>query len=67
MTPDQAEEQLEIFATTGLFDFFNISGGGYHTLHIAVAPMGSMPSGFIVPGRKRSSETARRYLSLVVS
>lgn len=56
VTPEQAEEQLEILATTGLFDFFNISGGGYHTLHIAVAPMGSMPEGFMVPFAKRTKE-----------
>ena len=32
ITPDQTEEQLEILSTSGLFDFFNISGGGYYTL-----------------------------------
>jgi hypothetical protein len=39
ITPEQAEEQLEVLSATGFFDFFNISGGGYHTLHLAVAPM----------------------------
>ncbi len=38
-TPAQAEEQLEALSATGLFDYFNISGGAYHTLHMAVAPM----------------------------
>ncbi len=56
ITPEQAEEQLEIFAATGLFNFFNISGGGYHTLHIGVAPMGSMPEGFMVPFGKRAKD-----------
>ncbi|MGE4095548.1 MAG: FAD-dependent oxidoreductase [Candidatus Binatia bacterium] len=54
ITPEQTEEQLAIFAETGLFDFFNISGGGYHTLHIAVAPMGSMAEGFMAPFGKRA-------------
>jgi len=56
ITPEQAEEQLEIFAATGLFDFFNISGGGQHTLHLAVAPMGSVPEGFMVPFGKRAKD-----------
>lgn len=56
ITPEQAEEQLDIFATTGLFNFFNISGGGYHTLHIGVAPMGSVPEGFMVPFGKRTKD-----------
>lgn len=56
ITPDQAEEQLDILAATGLFNFFNISGGGYHTLHLAVAPMGSVPEGFMAPFGKRAKE-----------
>ncbi len=28
ITQEQSEEQLEIFVSTGMFDFFNISGGG---------------------------------------
>lgn len=56
ITQAQAEEQLHIFASTGLFDFFNISGGGYHTLHVAVPPMGSVPEGFMTPFGKRAKE-----------
>lgn len=55
ITQEQTEEQLEILASTGLFDFFNISGGGYHTLHWAVAPMG-IKQGFMVPFGKRAKE-----------
>ena len=54
ITPEQTEEQLEILAATGLFDFFNISGGGYHALHLAVAPMGSVEEGFMAPFGKRA-------------
>ena len=53
ITPNQAEEQLEILSTSGLFDFFNISGGGYYTLHHAVAPM-DVKNGFMLPFAKRA-------------
>lgn len=53
IVPEEAEEMLEVMAATGLFDFFNISGGGYHTLHMAVAPM-SMDHGFMIPFGKRA-------------
>ena len=53
ITPDQTEEQLEVLSTSGLFDFFNISGGGYYTLHRAVAPMG-VENGFMLPFAKRA-------------
>ncbi len=39
ITPADSEWFLERFAASGLFDFFNISGGGYHTIHRTVAPM----------------------------
>jgi len=55
ITQEQAEEQLVILAGTGLFDFFNISGGGYHTFHWAVPPMGSK-HGIFVPFGKQAKE-----------
>ncbi len=54
ITPEQTEEQLEILAASRLFDFFNISGGGYHALHVAVAPMGSVAEGFMSSFGKRA-------------
>ncbi len=56
ITPELSEEYLEILAETGLFDFFDISTGGYHTLHLAVAPMGSVEDGFLIPHGKRAKE-----------
>lgn len=56
LTQAQAEEQLELFAATGLFDYFSISGGGYHTLHLAIPLMGSVPEGFMIPFGKRAKE-----------
>ncbi|MBC3478024.1 NAD(P)-binding protein [Pseudomonas taiwanensis] len=55
ITPEQSEEQLEILASSGLFDFFNISAGGYHTLHKTVAPM-STPEGYLLPFGQRAKE-----------
>lgn len=55
ITQEQAEEQLEILAATGLFDFFSISGGGYHTFHWMVVPMGTK-HGFMIPFGKRAKE-----------
>ena len=52
----QSEQQIEILAATGLFDFFNISAGGYHTLHIAVAPMEATPEAFMEPFARRAKE-----------
>ena len=54
ITPQDSEEQLELLAATGLFDFFDISGGGYHTLHVSVSPMGAMEEGFMVPFARRA-------------
>ena len=50
------EAHVEVLAATGLFDFFDISGGGYHTLHVAVAPMNAQPEGFLAPYAERAKE-----------
>lgn len=55
ITQEQAEEQLEIFASSGYFDFFNISGGGYPTLALTVGSM-SVEEGFMIPFGKRAKE-----------
>ena len=57
ITPEQAEEQVEVLTATGLFDFFNISAGGYHTLHLALPSMeGEEPEGWLAPFSKRAKE-----------
>jgi 2,4-dienoyl-CoA reductase-like NADH-dependent reductase (Old Yellow Enzyme family) len=50
------EAQVEVLAGSGLFDFFDISGGGYHTLHVAVAPMNAQPEGFLAPYAEKAKE-----------
>ncbi len=49
VTPELAEEYLDILAGTGLFDFFSISCGSWYSLHRTVPPMGSSPEAFLAP------------------
>jgi 2,4-dienoyl-CoA reductase-like NADH-dependent reductase (Old Yellow Enzyme family) len=56
ITAEQTEEQLEIFASTGLFDFFNISGGNYYTFHRLFGTMGMQDDGFLIPYGKRAKQ-----------
>ncbi|HEV8713022.1 MAG TPA: NAD(P)-binding protein, partial [Candidatus Binatia bacterium] len=65
ITQEQAEEQLEVLAATGLFDFFNISGGGYHTFHWMVVPMGTKP-GFMIPFGKRAKEIVSKRAKVFI-
>ena len=58
ITPEQTEQQIEVFSASGLFDFFDVSGGGYHNLHVAVAPMGTVPEGFLVESSRRAKKIA---------
>jgi 2,4-dienoyl-CoA reductase-like NADH-dependent reductase (Old Yellow Enzyme family) len=63
ITREQGEEQPEIFASTGLFDFFNISGGEYHTVHKAAPPM-SVSAWFHDPvwqARQGACRTSQRF------
>ncbi len=53
ITAEESEEALEIMASTGLFHFFNISGGAYHTLHMAVPTM-NVEHGYMVDFARRS-------------
>ena len=57
ITPEQSEEQLEVLVATGLFDFFNITAGGYHTIHLAVTSMmDAAADGWLAPYSKRAKE-----------
>ena len=56
-TPEQSEEQIEVLAATGLFDFFDISAGGYHTIHLALPGMeDEAGEGWLAPFSKRAKE-----------
>ena len=53
ITPEEAEEELDVLAETGLFDYFSVSGAGYHTLHMSVASM-TVDEGHMIPAGKRA-------------
>ena len=55
ITVEESEETVAHLAATGLFDYFNISGGGYHTLFMAVPPM-NMPDGPFIPFAEKTKE-----------
>ena len=59
ITGEQTEKQIKIFSESGLFDFYDISGGGYHNLHIAVAPMGTVEKGFLAKSAFRAKAIVR--------
>ncbi|MFZ9414547.1 MAG: FAD-dependent oxidoreductase [Alphaproteobacteria bacterium] len=51
---EEAEAQAEVFCRSGLFDFLDISGGGYFAKHVSVTPMMSdRPEGFLAPAARR--------------
>ena len=54
VTPELAEECLDVLAATGLFDYFSISCGSWYSLHRTVPPMGSAPEAFLAPYGKRA-------------
>ncbi len=54
VTPDLAEECLEVFADSGLFDYFSISCGSWYSLHRTIPPMGTEPEAFLAPYGKRA-------------
>ena len=67
VTPELAEECLDVLAATGLFDYFSISCGSWYSLHRTVPPMGSAPEAFLVPYGKRAKrvvgDRARVFLA----
>ena len=52
---EETDETLDLLAASGLFDFFSITAGGYHTLHRVVAPTGS-PKGEFLAFARRAKE-----------
>jgi 2,4-dienoyl-CoA reductase-like NADH-dependent reductase (Old Yellow Enzyme family) len=59
ITLDETEQQVEILARSGLFDFFDVSGGGYFAKHVSVTPMMSdQPEGFLAPAARRIKQVA---------
>jgi NADPH-dependent 2,4-dienoyl-CoA reductase/sulfur reductase-like enzyme len=66
ITPEDSEWFLEHFAQSGLFDFFNISGGGYHTIHRAVSPMNVEDGHMVEFGRRAKAVVGDRASVMIV-
>jgi 2,4-dienoyl-CoA reductase-like NADH-dependent reductase (Old Yellow Enzyme family) len=56
ITAEESEEQVERFAASGLFDYLNISSGGYHTIHYAAPPAAFVEEGYMVEFARRAKE-----------
>jgi 2,4-dienoyl-CoA reductase-like NADH-dependent reductase (Old Yellow Enzyme family) len=57
---DEFLRQLEILDASGLFDFYDLSIGGYFAKHFAVTPMTSdLPPGFLAPAAARARSAVR--------
>ena len=55
ITEDEFLRQLEVFDASGLFDFYDLSAGGYFAKHVSVTPMTSdLPPGFLAPAAARA-------------
>jgi 2,4-dienoyl-CoA reductase-like NADH-dependent reductase (Old Yellow Enzyme family) len=48
ITPADTERQLEVLASAGVFDFFDLSIGAPHSGHLTISPM-SVPEGYALP------------------
>jgi 2,4-dienoyl-CoA reductase-like NADH-dependent reductase (Old Yellow Enzyme family) len=67
ITAAETEEQIEIFAASGLFDYLSISTGGYGVNHKAAPPSTSVPEGFTVPLARRAKEIADGRLKIITA
>ena len=56
IVPDLAEEYLEIFAASGLFDYFSISCGSWYSIHYTIPPMGTVDEAFLLPYGQRAKK-----------
>jgi 2,4-dienoyl-CoA reductase-like NADH-dependent reductase (Old Yellow Enzyme family) len=55
ITPDEAEEQLELLAASGLFDYFSVTGGAYHSFATICMPMHA-EEGYMTSFGKRAKD-----------
>ncbi|MBV8914861.1 MAG: NAD(P)-binding protein, partial [Acetobacteraceae bacterium] len=51
---EETERQIERFVDSGLFDFYDLSAGGYYAKQVSVTPMLSdLPDAFLAPAARR--------------
>lgn len=52
--------QLEVLDSSGFFDFYDLSAGGYFAKHVSVTPMTSdLPQGFLAPYAARAKAVVK--------
>mgnify|MGYP006272251575 FL=1 len=66
ITQDDAGEMVEIMSASGLFDFLDVSGGGYHSMFRAVAPMTVEEGHLVEMGARVKEIAAGRCQTMVV-
>lgn len=60
ITEEEFQRQLETLDASGLFDFYDLSAGGYYAKHVSVTPMTSdLPAGFLAPAAARARAALR--------
>ncbi len=57
ITADEGERIIRTLKETGLFDYFNMTGGNYHSLHRIMSPM-NVEHGFMVEHARRAKQVA---------
>src|SRR6185312_1276259 len=67
ITPALSEEYIDIFAETGIFDYFSISCGGYHTLHYTMPAMGNLEDGYLGPYAAKAKEIVAGRAKIMVA
>jgi 2,4-dienoyl-CoA reductase-like NADH-dependent reductase (Old Yellow Enzyme family) len=55
ITPEDTERQLEVLASAGVYDFFDLSIGAPHSGHLTISPM-SVPEGYALPFGLRAKQ-----------
>jgi 2,4-dienoyl-CoA reductase-like NADH-dependent reductase (Old Yellow Enzyme family) len=58
ITVADSEEIIDELVSTGGVDLINVSSGGYHSMHMAVAPMGSVVDAYMLPLAERAHAVA---------
>lgn len=67
LTPEESEGIVRLLDGTGLFDYFSITGGNYHTAHEWVPGMASGYDGNFVPDAERAKGAVGSGAPVVVA
>ena len=67
LTPATSEEIVRILDATGLFDYFSLSTGNYHTLHQWVPSMTGARDGHLAPDAARAKAAIGGRVPVVVA